>query len=145
MKIESLIKDYNFSRSADVRKPAQDCVLPIMKHIGFEAMRRATEKLSPVSKNTITPLLEKARGELPAVAAPPPKSAGKPAGGVPSKAKPVREPSSDAIKTGGSKPASAAGSKTVAKSKLGLTKPSASKKATEDLDTSPLYQVQAFL
>jgi len=128
-------------RSADVRKPAQDCVLPIMKHIGFEAMRRATEKLSPVSKNTITPLLEKARGELPVVAAPPPKSAGKPAGGgAPSKAKPVREPSSDAIKNNGSKPASAAGGKTVAKSKLGLTKTNATKKAAEDLDTSPLYQ-----
>jgi len=52
-------------RSADVRKPANEVILPLMKHVGFEPMRKASEKLSAVSKNTVMPLLDKARAELP--------------------------------------------------------------------------------
>ena len=48
-------------RSADVRKAAQEAILGFMKHLGFPAMAKATDKLSPVTKNTISPLLEKAR------------------------------------------------------------------------------------
>ena len=48
-------------RSADVRKAAQEAIIGFMKHLGFPAMAKATEKLSPVTKNTISPLLEKAR------------------------------------------------------------------------------------
>lgn len=128
------------ARSADVRKPAQDCIFPIMKHTGFEPMRRATEKLSPVSKNTIVPLLEKARGELPAVA-PPPQKAAKAA--PPSKGKPTREASNDALKNGGKSGGGNAvkAEKSAGKSRLGLTKPTATKKGAEDVDSSPLYQV----
>ena len=103
-------------------------------------MRRATEKLSPVSKNTIVPLLEKARGELPAVA-PPPQKAAKAA--PPSKGKPTREASNDALKNGGKSGGGNAVKveKSAGKSRLGLSKPSATKKGAEDVDSSPLYQV----
>jgi hypothetical protein len=50
-----------------------------MKHLGFQTMVKATEIFSAVSKNTVTPLLDKARGELP----PPPAKKAAPA--------PVRE------------------------------------------------------
>ena len=53
-------------RSADVRKPAQEAVLPFMKHLGYDTMRKGADKLSAVSKNTVMPILEKARAELPA-------------------------------------------------------------------------------
>ena len=48
-------------------------VLPFMKHLGYETMRRATDKLAAVSKNTVMPLLDKARADLP----PPPAAAPK--------------------------------------------------------------------
>ena len=123
-------------RSADVRKAAQDAIPGFMKHLGFPAMTKATEKLSPVSKNTISPLLEKARAELPA---PAPKSA--PAsssrgGSEAAESKPeVREKSAGV----GSKPSSA---KPGAKSRIGAGKPASasSKKKEEEMDSSPLYQ-----
>ena len=42
-----------------VRKAAQDAVGGFMKHLGYEAMRKATDKLSAVSKTTLMPLLGK--------------------------------------------------------------------------------------
>merc|ERR1719348_381463 len=91
-------------RSADVRKSAQDAILGFMKHLGFQSMSKAMEKLSPVSKNTIAPLLEKARGELPA---PAPKSA--PASSSASRAY-SSEPAEREAKPASAKPASKPGS-----------------------------------
>jgi len=53
-------------RAAEVRKSAQEAVLPFMKHLGYDTMRKAADKLSAVSKNTVMPILEKSRAELPA-------------------------------------------------------------------------------
>lgn len=58
-------------RSVDVRKKAQDAILPFMIHVGYNSFVKATGKLKPTSKDQIQPLLEKARGELPAKAPPP--------------------------------------------------------------------------
>ncbi|KAG1678360.1 Cytoskeleton-associated protein 5 [Nymphon striatum] len=53
-------------RSADVRKKAQDAVLPFMTHLGFESMARAAGKLNPSSKTPIIGHLDKAKANLPA-------------------------------------------------------------------------------
>merc|ERR1719239_343165 len=105
-------------------------------------MRKATDKLSAVSKNTITPILDKARAELP----PPPAKTGggaKPAS-APARRDPSAEPSrakSEAPKSAGSGKPETGGKKPVPKSRLGLTKPASTKKAGEEMDSSPLYQV----
>ena len=52
-------------RNADVRKAAQDAIPAFMRHIGFQKMQSATEKLKPGSKSTLVPLLEKARETIP--------------------------------------------------------------------------------
>lgn len=117
-------------RSADVRKAAQEAIIGFMKHLGFPAMAKATEKLSPVTKNTISPLLEKARSELPAPAA---KSA--PAARArPEETRPQEKRETASAKPGSSKPG--------AKSRIGAGKPSSasSKKKEEEMDSSPLYQ-----
>ena len=114
-------------RSADVRRAAQEAILGFMKHLGFQTMNKATEKLSPVSKNTISPLLDKARGELPqpaqrsAVAEVRESSAGE-----------VREKKEN--RGGSAKPVGKARTK-VAPTSAGTTK-----KKEEEMDSSPLYQ-----
>ena len=125
-------------RSGDVRKASQDAILGFMKHLGFQSMVKATEKLSAVSKNTVTPLLDKARGELP----PPP--AKKAAAAPVREAKPVsseREPSESKPPTAErEKKESTSKAPTKAKSRLGVSKPSSSKKNEEEMDSSPPYQ-----
>ena len=118
-------------RSADVRKAAQEAILGFMKHLGFQTMTKNTEKLSQVSQNTVKPLLDKARGELPA-----PTSSKTPASSAP--ASRATTASSDNKREASAKPGSG---KTVAKSRLGTSKPSSSvgKKKEEELDSSPLY------
>lgn len=66
-------------RSADVRKNANDSVLGIMIHLGYEQMMRALEKQKPTSKKEIQAALDKARPNLPVKPLPPPKAAAKPA------------------------------------------------------------------
>ena len=142
-----IITIFAVSRSADVRKPANEAVLPLMKHLGYEPMRKATDKLSAVSKNTVSPLLEKARAELP----PPPAAAPKAAAGGPKAVKPraATAPASSAAATeaetkapaAAGKPESKSAKPAAAKSRLGLNKPAGGgKKSGEDVDTSPLYQ-----
>ncbi|KAH9494766.1 Cytoskeleton associated protein 5 [Bulinus truncatus] len=63
-------------RNADVRKKAQDSLVPLMIHTGYDAFLKALGKCKPATKDQIQPLLEKAKGELPAK---PVKSAKKPA------------------------------------------------------------------
>merc|ERR1719427_1953230 len=123
-------------RSGDVRKASQEAVLGFMKHLGWPAMNKAMEKLSAVSKSAVGPLLEKARAEMPAPAARKP--------GLPSKSGSVdrAETSRPATATAERKESasSKAAGKPAAKSKLGLSKPVASKKKEEEMDTSPPYQ-----
>ncbi|KAJ8966867.1 hypothetical protein NQ314_003261 [Rhamnusium bicolor] len=53
-------------RNADVRKNAQEAILGIMIHLGYESMVKQTEKLKPGSKTVIMAALEKVRPNLPA-------------------------------------------------------------------------------
>ncbi|CAG7828433.1 unnamed protein product [Allacma fusca] len=53
-------------RNPDVRRRAQEVILPFMIHLGYEGMSRATSKLKPSSKTAIQALLDKARPNLPA-------------------------------------------------------------------------------
>ncbi|XP_055592596.1 protein mini spindles isoform X2 [Uranotaenia lowii] len=52
-------------RSADVRKNANDAVLGIMIHLGYDAMMKALDKQKPTSKKDIQAALDKARPNLP--------------------------------------------------------------------------------
>lgn len=57
-------------RNADVRKNAQEAILGVMIHLGYETMVKQTEKLKPGSKAVITAALEKVRPNLPVKALP---------------------------------------------------------------------------
>ena len=121
-------------RASEVRKASQDAVPGFMRHLGFEGMRKATDKLSAVSKNTVMPLLDKARADLP-----PPKvsAAKKSVSAGPTRSAPAaRDPSEGRPATA----AAAAGrkvSKPGAKTRPGV---STVKKKEEEVDTAPLYQ-----
>ena len=123
-------------RSGDVRKASQEAVLGFMKHLGWPAMNKATEKLSAVSKNAVGPLLEKARAEMPAPAARKPGPSSK--SGTVDRAETSRPATATAERKESA--SSKAAGKPAAKSKLGLSKPVASKKKEEEMDTSPPYQ-----
>ena len=121
-------------RASEVRKASQDAVPGFMRHLGFEGMRKATDKLSAVSKNTVMPLLDKARADLP-----PPKvsAAKKSVSAGPTRSAPAaRDPSEGRPATA----AAAAGrkvSKPGAKTRPGV---STVKKKEEEVDNAPLYQ-----
>ncbi|KAK7477171.1 hypothetical protein BaRGS_00031556, partial [Batillaria attramentaria] len=66
-------------RSADVRKKAQDAIVPFMIHVGYNNFVKAAGKLKPASKDQVQPMLEKAKGELPAKPPPKKKAAAAPA------------------------------------------------------------------
>lgn len=57
-------------RNADVRKNANEAILGIMTHLGYECMIKHTEKLKPGSKTVIVAALEKVRPNLPVKALP---------------------------------------------------------------------------
>uniref|UniRef100_A0A182N2B8 transketolase n=1 Tax=Anopheles dirus TaxID=7168 RepID=A0A182N2B8_9DIPT len=61
-------------RSADVRKNANEAVLGVMIHLGYDAMVKALDKQKPISKKDIQAALDKARPNLPVKALPPPKA-----------------------------------------------------------------------
>ncbi|XP_058831204.1 protein mini spindles isoform X3 [Topomyia yanbarensis] len=52
-------------RNADVRKNANEAVLGIMIHLGYDAMMKALDKQKPTSKKDIQAALDKARPNLP--------------------------------------------------------------------------------
>ncbi|KAJ8911338.1 hypothetical protein NQ315_014182, partial [Exocentrus adspersus] len=113
-------------RNAEVRKNAQEAVLGIMIHLGYETMVKQTEKLKPGSKAVVMAALEKVRPNLPAKPLP--------------KSKTLPEKEEKVVKSG--KPTS--NSKTAAKPKASLASKSAqpsSRKKDEDIDTSPLLVV----
>ena len=123
-------------RASEVRKASQDAVPGFMRHLGFEGMRKATDKLSAVSKNTVMPLLDKARADLP-----PPKAsaAKKSVSAGPARTTPAaRDPSEGRPATAGAAPgAGRKVSKPGAKTRPGV---STVKKKEEEVDTAPLYQ-----
>ncbi|GAB1602380.1 cytoskeleton-associated protein 5-like isoform X1 [Argonauta hians] len=53
-------------RNGDVRKKAQESILPFMIHVGYECMFRAATKAKLASKDQLVQTLEKARANLPA-------------------------------------------------------------------------------
>ncbi|XP_035894341.1 protein mini spindles isoform X1 [Anopheles stephensi] len=62
-------------RSADVRKNANDAILGVMIHMGYDAMVKALDKQKPISKKDIQAALDKARPNLPVKQLPPAKAA----------------------------------------------------------------------
>ncbi|XP_058054357.1 protein mini spindles [Anopheles bellator] len=62
-------------RSADVRKNANDTVLGVMMHLGYDAMVKALDKQKPISRKDIQAALDKARPSLPVKAVPVVKAA----------------------------------------------------------------------
>ncbi|XP_049292206.1 protein mini spindles isoform X4 [Anopheles funestus] len=62
-------------RSADVRKNANDTILGVMIHLGYDAMVKALDKQKPISKKDIQAALDKTRPNLPVKQLPPAKAA----------------------------------------------------------------------
>ncbi|CAB3384794.1 Hypothetical predicted protein [Cloeon dipterum] len=117
-------------RNADVRKNAQDAILPMMIHTGYEPMVRQTQKLSAVSKTAVTTMLEKARANLPAKPAPAAAKSSAKASGPGKKTAPPPVAAPTKVNTN-----------TITKSKS-IPKPGASRgKKEEEQDLSPLLQV----
>ncbi|KAL7034397.1 hypothetical protein ACKWTF_007947 [Chironomus riparius] len=110
-------------RNADVRKNANDCVLGIMMHLGYDAMMKAMDKQKPATKKDIQAALDKARPNLPVK--PLPKSKQQ-APIVVEEKKIIKSGGSKIVKPTISKPGSAAAS---------------SRRKEEEVDTSPLFQV----
>ncbi|KAG5681403.1 hypothetical protein PVAND_010841 [Polypedilum vanderplanki] len=112
-------------RNVDVRKNANDCVLGIMMHLGYEAMVKAMDKQKPSSKKDIQAALDKARPNLPVK--PLPKS---------KQQAPIATEEKKVVKVGG-------GSKIgkPAISKPGSAPVASSRRKEEEVDTSPLFQV----
>ncbi|KRG01671.1 protein mini spindles isoform X3 [Drosophila mojavensis] len=119
-------------RNAEVRKNANEAVLAVMIHLGYEAMARALDKQKPASKKDILAALEKARPNLPVKPLPKGKQQA-----------PIPEETKKVVRSGGggaaaqkqiaTKAANAAGDK--------ATTTAASRKKEEDVDTSPLLAV----
>uniref|UniRef100_A0A182SXJ2 TOG domain-containing protein n=1 Tax=Anopheles maculatus TaxID=74869 RepID=A0A182SXJ2_9DIPT len=72
-------------RSADVRKNANDAILGVMIHMGYDAMVKALDKQKPISKKDIQAALDKARPNLPVKQLPPAKVAPPPEDAAPAK------------------------------------------------------------
>ncbi|XP_064115377.1 cytoskeleton-associated protein 5-like isoform X2 [Macrobrachium nipponense] len=124
-------------RNADVRKGANEAVLPFMLHLGYEGMCKHTSQIKPSSKNTVMQVLEKAKGSLPA--RPQPKAKAAPAGA--GRGGGVGERQGTSLSGG-----AGAGRGAGVGLKKGVRAPSATRtgagrKDMEDVDTSPLLQV----
>lgn len=110
-------------RNVDVRKNANECVLGIMMHLGYDAMMKAMERQKPASKKDIQTALDKARPNLPVKPLPKGKQQ---APIVVEEKKIVKSGSTKAVKAVVSKPGSGT---------------AATRKKEEDVDLSPLFQV----
>lgn len=111
-------------RNADVRKNANECVLGIMMHLGYDSMMKAMERQKPASKKDIQAALDKARPNLPVKPLPKSKQQAPPISAEEKKV--VKGGASKIVKPVVSKPGS---------------NPTASRKKEEDVDISPLFQV----
>ncbi|XP_055998398.1 cytoskeleton-associated protein 5-like isoform X2 [Ostrea edulis] len=129
-------------RNAEVRKKAQDAVVPFMIHTGYDSVFRACSKLKPASKDQIMAIIEKAKANLPAK----PTKAKKATSSKAAAAPVVMDDMEDEIKAP-SRPLSTASSeggaetKTESKAKIGKGKakapPAATSKKKKEEDTSP--------
>ncbi|XP_059619515.1 protein mini spindles isoform X2 [Phlebotomus argentipes] len=112
-------------RNAEVRKNANDAVLGIMIHVGYETMIKALDKQKPASKKDIQAALDKARPNLPVK----PLAKGKQQAPIPEE--PVKT-----VRGGGQK---------VGQKSAGMTNKApattSSRKKEEDVDTSPLLAI----
>lgn len=114
-------------RNVDVRKNANEAVLGIMIHLGFENMVKALDKQKPASKKDIQAALDKARPNLPMKPLPKGKQQA-----------PIEEPAKKTVRGGGAqRNAAAKGVAAGAADKAG----GSSRKKDEDVDTSPLLAV----
>nr|XP_018902745.1 PREDICTED: cytoskeleton-associated protein 5 [Bemisia tabaci]XP_018902746.1 PREDICTED: cytoskeleton-associated protein 5 [Bemisia tabaci]XP_018902747.1 PREDICTED: cytoskeleton-associated protein 5 [Bemisia tabaci]XP_018902749.1 PREDICTED: cytoskeleton-associated protein 5 [Bemisia tabaci] len=122
-------------RNADVRKNSNEVIVPIMTHIGYQAMAAQVEKLKPASVTTIKGILDKNRAYVP----------------IPEKPSSAKTAKSNAAPATASKPQNAASKQGAApsvksggalKTKAATLKP-VSRKKDEDIDSSPLLQVNS--
>ncbi|XP_011182448.2 protein mini spindles isoform X3 [Zeugodacus cucurbitae] len=116
-------------RNVDVRKNANEAVLGIMIHLGFENMVKALDKQKPASKKDIQAALDKARPNLPMKPLPKGKQQA-----------PIEEPAKKVVRGGGGgaqKTTTAKGGAASAADKSG----GSSRKKDEDVDTSPLLAI----
>lgn len=111
-------------RNADVRKNSNECVLGFMIHLGYDAMMKVMEKQKPASRKDIQAALDKARPNLPVK--PLPKS---------KQSAPIVE-EKKVVKSGQSKLATK--QPTV---KPGSAPAGGSRKKEEEVDLSPMFQV----
>ncbi|XP_053968988.1 protein mini spindles isoform X4 [Anastrepha ludens] len=114
-------------RNVDVRKNANEAVLGIMIHLGFESMVKALDKQKPASKKDIQAALDKARPNLPMKPLPKGKQQA-----------PIEEPTKKTVRGGAQKNATAKGGAAGAGDKASGA---SSRKKDEDVDTSPLLAV----
>ncbi|GFR88014.1 cytoskeleton-associated protein 5 [Elysia marginata] len=136
-------------RNPDVRKRAQEALVPFMIHTGYDSFLKALGKCKPSSKDQIMPLLEKARGELPAKPAPQKKAAAagpKAASSAPAqKSRPATAPAAARQEEPEDEPEkSSAPAKSESKAKVvkGKGKPApASSKKKEEEDFGPVMTV----
>ncbi|ESO97492.1 hypothetical protein LOTGIDRAFT_228176 [Lottia gigantea] len=127
-------------RNGDVRKKAQDALVPFMIHTGYDSFLKASSKLKPASKDQIMAILEKARGNLPAKA---PKSKKSAPAAAPTQAS---QPNSrfDDIEDDEPAPAKETKKEQASKKVVGKGKakaPAASNKKKEEEDLSPIMTV----
>lgn len=112
-------------RNVDVRKNSNDCVLGFMIHLGYDAMMKVMEKQKPASRKDIQVALDKARPNLPVKPLPKGKQSA-----------PVIE-EKKVVKPGQSKLAT----KQAQSSKPSSASAAGSRKKEEDIDLSPMFQV----
>ncbi|XP_029730106.2 protein mini spindles isoform X3 [Aedes albopictus] len=111
-------------RNADVRKNANEAVLGIMIHLGYDAMMKALDKQKPTSKKDIQAALDKARPNLPVKPLPKNKQ----------QAPIVEEPKVV-------RPGTAKAQKAVLGASAKANPPAASRKKEEEVDNSPLLAI----
>lgn len=111
-------------RNADVRKNANECVLGIMMHLGYDAMMKAMEKQKPASKKDIQTALDKARPNLPVKPLPKGKQQA-----------PIVVEEKKVVKSGSSKNVKPVSAKT------GGPAAAAARKKEEETDLSPLFNI----
>uniref|UniRef100_W4VRR1 Putative microtubule-associated protein n=1 Tax=Corethrella appendiculata TaxID=1370023 RepID=W4VRR1_9DIPT len=104
-------------RNADVRKNANEAVLGIMIHLGYDAMTKALDKQKPTSKKDIQAALDKARPNLPVKPLPKNKQQA-----------PIEEPKPVSVRPNSAKPKQTAATK----------QPAVARKKEEEVDVSPL-------
>lgn len=111
-------------RNADVRKNANEAVLGIMIHMGYDAMVKALDKQKPTSKKDIQAALDKARPNLPVKPLPKNKQ----------QAPIIEEPKVV-------RPGTAKVQKTAIGASAKANPPAASRKKEEEVDNSPLLAI----